>query len=128
MENILQAMAEITQLKDRVVYEDWWNAETISEFLDKWVLLINSFSNTYLHMLSKQLRHVCNLTIIFVMLFSIFNNRISFETVIFAVINIAVVYFLGEKKAIQNNYIVHFLTISFTPFCIAAQLKYSFFR
>ena len=38
-------MAEILQLEKRRYYEDWWNAETISEYLDKWVLMINSFSD-----------------------------------------------------------------------------------
>jgi hypothetical protein len=74
MENILLAMAELTQLRKRVFYDDWWNAQTISEFLDKWVLLINDFSNTYLHWLSKRTRHACNLSIIFLMLFSVFSN------------------------------------------------------
>jgi hypothetical protein len=40
--------------------------------------------------------------------------------VAFALFNIGIVYFLGENKAIQNNHIVHFLTISFTSFSIAA--------
>jgi hypothetical protein len=30
MENILLAMAELTQLRRRVFYEDWWNAKTVS--------------------------------------------------------------------------------------------------
>jgi hypothetical protein len=30
MENILLAMAELTQLSNRVFYQDWWNAQTVS--------------------------------------------------------------------------------------------------
>jgi hypothetical protein len=48
--------------------------------------------------------------------------------VAFALVNIGTVFFYGEDRSIQNNYLVHFLTISFTPFSIAAQLKYSFFN
>lgn len=127
MENILLAMAEITQLKNRVFYEDWWNSQTISEFLDKWVLMINSFSDTYLNLFSKRVRHSLNLIIIFLMLFSVFSNKISLYMLLFAGINILTVFLFGQHQPIQNNYIVHFLTISFTPFSIAAQLKYSFF-
>jgi ABC-type Fe3+-siderophore transport system permease subunit len=96
--------------------------------LDKWVLLINSFSDSYLTGVSKRARHACNLTIIFLMLFSIFGHELNKEMIIFAIINIATVYFLGENKKIQNNYLVHFLTISFTSFSTAAQLKYSLFK
>ena len=41
MDNVLAALAEITKMKIRVYYLDWWNAETIDEFLDKWCLLIS---------------------------------------------------------------------------------------
>lgn len=68
-----------------------------------------------------------NLIIIFLMLFSVFSNKLSLYMIIFAMINIIIIFLLGEKQSIQNNYLVHFLTISFTPFSIAAQLKYSFF-
>ena len=58
------------------------------------------------------------------MLFLIFGEGLTWRTIMFAMINILTVFFLGENKIIQSNYIVHFLTISFTPFTIAAQLKY----
>jgi len=127
MENIMLSMAEITQLKHRHFYLDWWNATTVSEFLDKWVLLINSFSNAYLNKFTKRWKHLSHLVIIFLMLFSVFGEELNFKIIIFAVFNIGVVFFLGENRVIQNNYIVHFLTISFTPFCLAAELKYQIF-
>ena len=45
----------------------------------------------------------------------------------FAGFNIAVVVFLGEDKRIQNNYLVHFLIISFEPCALALVLKYRIF-
>jgi hypothetical protein len=77
MENIMLAMSELTQLRSRVFYLDWWNAETVSEFLDKWVLLVNAFSDAYLSALPKRVRHFLNLSIIFLMLFSVFSDRVS---------------------------------------------------
>jgi hypothetical protein len=47
--------------------------------------------------------------------------------IIFAGINMGTVFFLGENEQVQSNYLVHFLTISFTPFSLAAELKYSIF-
>lgn len=41
MDNVIAALAEITQIKNRVLYLDWWNAETIVEFSDRWCLIIN---------------------------------------------------------------------------------------
>ena len=48
LENILPAIAEATKMKNRIYYEDWWNAQTVYDFLDKWVLLINGFTKEYL--------------------------------------------------------------------------------
>ena len=48
LENILPAIAEATKMKYRIYYEDWWNAQTVYDFLDKWVLLINGFTKEYL--------------------------------------------------------------------------------
>ena len=118
MENILSSMAELTQLKNRHYYLDWWNAKTVSEFLDKWVLLINQFSNAYLPF-SKPVKHVLHLVIIFIMMFTIFGEKISLTMITYALFNILTVYFLGYNERVQNNYIVHFLTIAFTPFTIA---------
>lgn len=127
MENILPAMAEITQLQNRHFYQDWWNAETISEFLDKWVILINSFSNAYLKKLSSRVKHSLHLTIIFLMLFCVFAHEINLMMIVYAIFNISIVNFLGSNTNIQNNYVVHFLTIAFTPFSVAAQIKYQIF-
>jgi hypothetical protein len=74
--------------------------------------------------LSKRIKHAIHLVIIFLMLFLIFGEGLNWRTVAFSMINILTVFFLGENKTIQSNYIVHFLTISFTPFTVAAQLKY----
>lgn len=128
MENIMLAMAEITQLQRRHFYHDWWNAETVSEFLDKWVLLIAAFSNTYLPTtVAKRWKHLLHLVIIFLMLFSVFGEELNLKMMIFAGINMGTVFFLGENRLVQNNYLVHILTISFTPFSLAAELKYSIF-
>ena len=126
MENIVLAMVEITQLRSRHFYFDWWNAQTVSEFLEKWVLLVNAFSNHYLHF-SMRVKHACHLVVLFLMLFSVFGERVNFKMLAFAGFNIAVVFFLGEDKRIQNNYLVHFLIISFEPCTLALVLKYNIF-
>lgn len=41
MDNILASLAEMTQMKERIYYLDWWNAETIYQFLDRWCLLVS---------------------------------------------------------------------------------------
>jgi hypothetical protein len=92
------------------------------------VLLVGAFSNSYLARLSKRARHACNLAVIFLMLFSIFADEVNRGMVIFAGINIGTVFFFGENTKVQNNYLVHFMTISFTSFSVAAQLKYSLFK
>ena len=63
----------------------------------------------------------------FIMLFSIFGKSINFKMVFFASLNTFIVYFYGNNTKIQNNYIVHMLTICFQPFCLAAILKYHIF-
>lgn len=88
-------MAELTQLRNRQSYLDWWNAETISEFLDKWVLQINSFSNAYLTNLSKKIKHSINLTLIIIMIFNVFEEKINLKIVLFTFIHISLVYLLG---------------------------------
>jgi hypothetical protein len=40
---------------------------------------------------------------------------------------LAVIYFLGGVKQIQNNMIVHVLCMGFTPIMIALQVKYKIF-
>jgi hypothetical protein len=126
MENIMLAMAEITQLRHRVFYSDWWNAETVSEYLDKWVLIVNSFSDRYLPF-SKRTKHALHVSIIFLMLFGIFSHSINSKMILFASVNILIVYFLGDNKKIQSNYVVHVLTVCFQPFCLALALKYGIF-
>lgn len=68
MDNIMLAIAELVQLENRRFYEDWWNAKTMSEYLDKWVLMINTFSDRYLPF-SQYQKHALHVSIIFVMLF-----------------------------------------------------------
>jgi hypothetical protein len=119
VENILTASAEITQLRNRSYYDDWWNAETVSEFLNKWVLLINEFSNYYLSFIRLGIRDCLHIITMFIMLFCVFGQELNFKIFGFCLVNLIVVYFAGENKKIQNNYIVHILTISFTPFLIA---------
>lgn len=41
MDNVIAALAEITQIKGRMFYLDWWNAENVEEFLERWCLIIN---------------------------------------------------------------------------------------
>lgn len=126
MENILLALAEITQLRRRRFFLDWWNAETVSEYLEKWVLLINAFSDKYLP-LSRRAKHTIHLTVVFLMLFSVFGEQVTLNMVAFAGINILIFFFLGENRRIQNNYLVHFLVVCFQPFSLAAIIKYRIF-
>lgn len=127
MENILLALAELTQLKNRKFYSDWWNAETVSQFLDKWVLLINSFSDNYLP-LKKRTKHCLHVSIIFLMLFSIFSSTVTYKMFLFAGLNIGIVFFWSQSRSIQNNYLVHLLTVCFQPLTLAAALKYDIFK
>lgn len=90
------------------------------------MLLINSFSDEYLQM-ERQVKHALHTGVIFAMLFSIFGETVTVKTMAFAAGNILTVYFLGDSVRIQNNYVVHMLTISFQPFCLAAILKYRIF-
>ena len=45
----------------------------------------------------------------------------------FAGFNNTVVFFLGDDKRIQNNYLVHFLIISLEPCVLHLVLKYKIF-
>lgn len=47
--------------------------------------------------------------------------------ILFAIANICIVFFFGDNTSIQNNYMVHLLTICFQPFWLAAALKYNIF-
>ena len=38
-DSLPNAMAEVTMYGDRQFYVDWWNAETIEEFIQKWFKL-----------------------------------------------------------------------------------------
>lgn len=58
MENIFTASAELTQMSYRRYYGDWWNSETVEEFLDRWVLLINAFSKRYLWFWPRRVQQV----------------------------------------------------------------------
>ena len=88
--------------------------------------MINSFSDRYLP-LSKSKKHSLHVSIIFLMLFSVFEETMTAKMVLFAVSNILVVYFLGNKASLQNNYIVHLVTICYQPFIMTATLKYNIF-
>ena len=89
--------------------------------------MINSFSDCYFPF-TKRTKHAIHLIVIFIMLFSILDERINLKLILFAGVNILIVFFLGENKKIQNNYVVHFLTICFQPFCLAAIMKYNIFN
>lgn len=129
MENIVPAVAELTQMRVRQYYGDWWNSETVGEFMDKWILQINAFSCGHLGHLSSRTRHCLSLTIIFIMLLSIYGRGINSNILIFMLVSISTaVLLLGESSPIRSNYLVHFMTISFTPVSIAAHLKYHIFQ
>lgn len=66
--------------------------------------------------------------ILLVMLLEIFARGINFDSIILFLGVLLAVYFLGEVKLIQNNYIVHLLTIAFTPLLIALHVKYGIFK
>jgi hypothetical protein len=71
IENIFPAVAELTKMKERTYYEDWWNSQTIYEFLDKWVLLINSFTKEYLKIFwtNARIRAIIHVGVIMFMIF-----------------------------------------------------------
>ena len=129
MDNILAALAEITKIKNRVFYLDWWNAETIYEFQDKWCLLITEFTDTYLSkIIYGRIRQCFHTGILLCLLLSVFGQSINLKSLGVFVFIEGFTFLLGGLKFIQNNYLVHILSLSFTPVIIALQVTYSIFE
>ena len=129
MDNILAALAEITKIKNRIFYLDWWNAETVYEFQDKWCLLIPEFTDTYLkNIINGRIRQCIHTGTLLCLLLSVFGQSINLKSLGVFVIIEAFTFLLGGFKKIQNNYLVHILSLSFTPVTIALQVKYSIFE
>ena len=74
------------------------------------------------------MKHTLHTTVIFGMILTVFGESVSENMLIFGVGNVGVVYWLGDIDRIQNNYVVHFLTICYQPFFLAASLKYQLFK
>ena len=64
--------------------------------MEKWIYQINAFGNKYLTELSTKVRNILNLAAIFVMLFSIYGQKITVNIVIFGLVsNLSAVFLLG---------------------------------
>ena len=62
------------------------------------------------------------------MLFSVFGETtVTLKMLIFASTNILIVFFFSDSTAIQNNYVVHLLTICYQPIITTIMLKYKIF-
>ena len=125
LENIIPAIAEVTKMKSRIFYEDWWNAEILYDFLDRWVLMINSFTKEYLTLFwqNRKLRETIHVAIILFLIYEIFSiqeRKISLTPFLILSLGLLVcTYFLGGIKKIQNNHIVHMIIFGFSPLMLA---------
>lgn len=61
------------------------------------------------------------------LLFSVFGKSFNVKSLLIFILIELFIFVLGGVKMIQNNYIVHILTLGFTPFIIALQVKHSIF-
>ena len=127
MDNVIAALAEITKVSNRMFYLDWWNAETIYEFLDKWCLIINMSTEGLIPNLSIRARHTLHVFMLQLLLLAIFGQSLSLLACLGFLIVEGVVYFLGGVQKIQNNMLVHVLCMSFTPIMIALEVKFCIF-
>lgn len=129
MDNIIAALSEVTRIRDRRLYGDWWNSETVYEFMEKWCLIISMASAEFFPSLTRSMRHSLNTCVVMALTLAIFGRSIrpnwfNFLGLLFI---LAVTYLLGGNRHLQNNYLVHILCMSFTPFMIALQVKYDIF-
>lgn len=128
MDNVLAALAELTQQKNRVYYLDWWNSETIYEFLDKWCLLVTQFTDSYLaHLVKGRVRQCLHAGIMLTIMITIFGKSINVKSLLLMMVLETTLFLFGGMRLLQNNYIVHILTLGFTPMMIALQVKYQIF-
>ena len=65
-----------------------------------------------------------HISILLVMLLEIFGRGVNLQSILLFLFITVSTYLLGSVKAIQNNYIVHILQISFTPLIITIQAKF----
>ena len=128
MDNVVASLAELTQQKNRVYYMDWWNSETIYEFLDKWCLLVTEFTDAYLsHIVKGRIRQCLHAGILLTIMITIFGKSINLKSLMLMIVLETTLFLFGGIKLIQNNYIVHILTLGFTPMMMALQFKYQIF-
>ncbi len=127
MDNVIAALAELTKIRNRVLYLDWWNAQTLYDFLDKWCLIINMTTEGLFPNLSLRTRHTLHVAVLQILMMVIFGQSFSLLGFVGFFFVEAVVYFLGGVKTIQNNMVVHILCMSFTPVMIALEVKYKIF-
>lgn len=71
--------------------------------------------------------NVLHIVTLQILLLAVFGQSLNLFTCIGFIAILFIVYFLGDVKAIQNNMIVHMLTMSYTPIMIALEVKYSIF-
>lgn len=128
MDNVLAALAEITQISNRMLYLDWWNAETVSEFLEKWCLVVTMATEALAPRLSPRLRRALHVVILQFLLLAIFGQSLSWIACVGFLAILGVVYFLADVRSIQNNMLVHVLYMGYTPIMIALEVKYGIFK
>jgi 4-amino-4-deoxy-L-arabinose transferase-like glycosyltransferase len=106
---------------------DWWNAQTVYEFLDKWCLIINMVGDQFIPNVNYRVKHVVHVLVLQVIMLMVFGQSLSLLACVLFAFVLIVVYFLGGVKGIQNNMIVHVLCMSYTPILIALEVKNNIF-
>ena len=76
-ENVISSLSEITQIKNRVFYEDWWNADTLHEYLKKWCILMNSFTVKYFPNFGKRVTLTLQVSLLLILLFEVFARGVN---------------------------------------------------
>ena len=130
-ENTYAPLAELTKLKDRRFFDDWWNASNLHELLEKINLVTERFLHHHIGKLMqryypvglKQLQKIKIATFLVIsdiIALQVFDKRITLlGFLLFFTLNFLVVAFAGRHSIFFNNYLVHSVFICFFPLLIA---------
>lgn len=125
-ENVFSGIAELFKFKDRVFYEDWWNAQNFSDLLWK-------SSTLPKEMISKHIpegyRIPLYLFVIELVVLQCYKKQFTFNAgILYLLVNLGVWAFGRNRDYLGlNNYLVHIVLLCFMPFIIALELKYRIF-
>lgn len=88
---------------------------------------MNNFTRNYFPTITPKTMVTIHVSILLLMLLEIFARGVNIESVLLFGFVAGMVNLVGGLKFIMNNYIVHLLTVGFTPLLIAVHAKYGIF-